>query len=221
MRHLLRPAWLLVALVACVFAIGASTASAQPPTVQLLATDFFNGPSGWFSGGDGALFRAFLIQGSDQNGPIYGQQNVCGQGFTPFPPLTLAPGTYDFTVLGTGTPLVPGGGSANVWFGPTPIAPITVTEATPNSPPTPFGNTIVTVSNFTMAESGIDRVSTCSVTPDGSEDTVVHFTVTVAALLPTSTDQCKDGGWEDFGVFKNQGDCVSFVSTVGKNLPTG
>ncbi len=37
--------------------------------------------------------------------------------------------------------------------------------------------------------------------------------------LPTSRDQCKDGGWQTFGVFKNQGNCVSFVSTKGKNQP--
>ncbi|MBI3636007.1 MAG: hypothetical protein HY216_07300 [Candidatus Rokubacteria bacterium] len=46
----------------------------------------------------------------------------------------------------------------------------------------------------------------------------------VAALtppLPTSADQCKNGGWRAFGVFKNQGDCVSFVATGGKNPPAG
>jgi hypothetical protein len=39
--------------------------------------------------------------------------------------------------------------------------------------------------------------------------------------LPTSTDQCKKGGWKTFGVFKNQGDCVSFVATKGKTPPSG
>jgi len=38
----------------------------------------------------------------------------------------------------------------------------------------------------------------------------------------TSLDQCKDNGWKNFGsTFKNQGDCVSFVATNGKNLPSG
>ena len=32
-----------------------------------------------------------------------------------------------------------------------------------------------------------------------------------APALPTSKDQCKSGGWKTYGVFKNQGDCVSFV----------
>jgi len=36
---------------------------------------------------------------------------------------------------------------------------------------------------------------------------------------PTSKDQCKDGGWESFNnpSFKNQGDCVSYLATGGKN----
>jgi Beta-propeller repeat len=39
--------------------------------------------------------------------------------------------------------------------------------------------------------------------------------------LPTSVDECKNGGWKTFGNFKNQGDCVSFVATKGKNPPSG
>jgi hypothetical protein len=39
--------------------------------------------------------------------------------------------------------------------------------------------------------------------------------------LPTSKEQCKDGGWQAFGVFKDQGDCVSYVATGGKNPPNG
>jgi Beta-propeller repeat len=42
-----------------------------------------------------------------------------------------------------------------------------------------------------------------------------------AVPLPTSTDQCRNGGWKTFGVFKNQGDCVSFVASKGKNPPSG
>jgi hypothetical protein len=43
--------------------------------------------------------------------------------------------------------------------------------------------------------------------------------VTDTRPLPTSKDQCKNGGWKTFGVFKNQGDCVSYVATRGKNPP--
>jgi hypothetical protein len=40
---------------------------------------------------------------------------------------------------------------------------------------------------------------------------------------PTSKDQCKDGGWQDFNnpAFKNQGNCVSYVATGGKNGGNG
>jgi hypothetical protein len=41
----------------------------------------------------------------------------------------------------------------------------------------------------------------------------------VATCLPISKDECKNGGWQSFGTFRNQGDCVSFVATKGKNPP--
>jgi hypothetical protein len=47
------------------------------------------------------------------------------------------------------------------------------------------------------------------------------LTVIDAPSLPASTSQCKTGGWRNFGVFKNEGDCVSFVATGGKNPPDG
>jgi hypothetical protein len=42
--------------------------------------------------------------------------------------------------------------------------------------------------------------------------------------IPTSKDDCKGNGWKAFNgryKFKNQGDCVSFVATWGKNQPKG
>jgi hypothetical protein len=40
----------------------------------------------------------------------------------------------------------------------------------------------------------------------------VTFTYTLP--IPTSKDQCKNGGWKNFGtMFKNQGQCVKFVET--------
>jgi hypothetical protein len=47
------------------------------------------------------------------------------------------------------------------------------------------------------------------------------ITVVDAKPFPTSKDQCKNGGWQTYGIFKNQGDCVSFVATGGKNPPRG
>ena len=43
--------------------------------------------------------------------------------------------------------------------------------------------------------------------PARSGDLVVHD----APAFPTSKEQCKNGGWEAYGVFKNQGDCVRSV----------
>jgi hypothetical protein len=48
----------------------------------------------------------------------------------------------------------------------------------------------------------------------------VAATLVSRRSVPTSTDDCKSGGWQSFAGFKNQGDCVSFVVTGGKNPPT-
>lgn len=40
-----------------------------------------------------------------------------------------------------------------------------------------------------------------------------------AGDLPTTVDECKQEGWEAYLVFKNQGDCVSFIATDGTNPP--
>jgi hypothetical protein len=66
--------------------------------------------------------------------------------------------------------------------------------------------------------------STCLTAPSGYTPTPVSsgdIRITDAQPLPTSKDQCKNGHWRDFGVFKNQGDCVSFVATKGKKPPPG
>ena len=47
---------------------------------------------------------------------------------------------------------------------------------------------------------------------DDFADASLEFEVVLP--LPQNRDQCKDGGWEDFdGLFKNQGDCVSYVQS--------
>jgi hypothetical protein len=78
-----------------------------------------------------------------------------------------------------------------------------------------------------------DRQAACTITlsqPVGSY-TLQLFTAGDVSVYPTSgsapfsitgpttADQCKNGGWKVFGIFKNQGDCVSYVATKGKNPP--
>ena len=65
-------------------------------------------------------------------------------------------------------------------------------------------------------------------TTDGDGDKLIAVLTTHASLwnlgirkAPASKDDCRNGGWRDFGTFKNQGDCVSHVATGGKNKPNG
>jgi hypothetical protein len=42
-----------------------------------------------------------------------------------------------------------------------------------------------------------------------------------AQTAPATKDECKNGGWQRFldPVFKNQGDCVSYVNRLGGGVP--
>jgi hypothetical protein len=66
-------------------------------------------------------------------------------------------------------------------------------------PPGSHSITIVAITNPFSAGTGFIRVD--------------------SSPLPTSKDQCMNGGWRTYGIFNNQGDCVSFVATDGKNQP--
>ncbi|MBW8826110.1 MAG: hypothetical protein JF603_07155 [Acidobacteria bacterium] len=55
----------------------------------------------------------------------------------------------------------------------------------------------------------------------GDNSGSVTVTITSTPRLPTQGSQCKSNGWRSYGVFKNQGDCVSFVATGGRNTPAG
>jgi hypothetical protein len=55
--------------------------------------------------------------------------------------------------------------------------------------------------------------------PIGSAPIFHENFASVGAVQLTSKPQCKDGGWRSFG-FKNQGDCISFLATGGKNPPS-
>lgn len=55
-------------------------------------------------------------------------------------------------------------------------------------------------------------VGTTFGTTAGSFGYRLNISATLTAL-PTTKDQCKKDGWQTFGVFKNEGDCVSAVAT--------
>lgn len=46
--------------------------------------------------------------------------------------------------------------------------------------------------------------------------------IVIPPTEPTTVEECKKDGWRAYGdLFKNQGDCVSFVVTNGRNAPDG
>jgi hypothetical protein len=66
----------------------------------------------------------------------------------------------------------------------------------------------------------VDPVSGAQTTVSAGRSLVLPVGIAVVrAPLPSSKDQCKKGGWQRFGVFKSQGECVSFAATQGKNPP--
>jgi Tol biopolymer transport system component len=97
------------------------------------------------------------------------------------------------------------------------------TRATLDSPwstPVNLGATVNTASNEEAP----------SFTPDGlvllfASDRLGGFgnydiyMTTRTQIFPTTKDDCKGDGWETFGIYKNQGDCVSYVATKGTNHP--
>jgi hypothetical protein len=49
------------------------------------------------------------------------------------------------------------------------------------------------------------------------EDAVTFEQEVVPPVTPTTKEECKKGGWQSFnGMFKNQGDCVSYVASGGR-----
>jgi len=100
----------------------------------------------------------------------------------------------------------------------------------PGGDPSGYGEGAVFLGSATAAPDG----TFSAVLPPVAPGTLISATATDAAgntsefakdiaavTLPTATQQCKNGGWLTFGVFKNQGDCVSYVATGGKNPPAG
>jgi hypothetical protein len=61
---------------------------------------------------------------------------------------------------------------------------------------------------------------TCTASDNAGNTATKSFNIVVR--LPVGKNECRNGGWRSFGtVFKNEGDCVSFVATGGRNQPAG
>lgn len=119
------------------------------------------------------------------------------------PNFIVPPGTTGYTIAAEIQPngtfsFIFGGGSAQ--FLPAQITVYTFDSVTGTRAATSFYTTTVT------------PTTTC---PSGS----LAGAKTPPPPLPTTEAQCKDAGWRAYGIFKNRGDCVSFVSTGGRNKP--
>ena len=98
-----------------------------------------------------------------------------------------------------------------------------------SAPPTPFTASapFVTGTNtltFQVFNGIAGNPTNTTAPPDSSNPEALDFSATVTfQTVPSEKDQCKNGGWQNLvdsegNSFKNQGDCVSFVATKGKNL---
>jgi hypothetical protein len=67
----------------------------------------------------------------------------------------------------------------------------------------------------------ISNVDALYVSVNGAETTYDFELTPPPPPMPSTADDCKKGGWQTYGVFKNQGDCVSWVATNGGNPPSG
>jgi hypothetical protein len=137
---------------------------------------------------------------------------------------------------------VTGNRAVFAWFGPVfaanfPVRLRGLVEITDNGSPGAGRDTLQIVPSHIVFSNGYDAsidvpITDCpaSLPGDGTPlfagDTspwgfTQDYVVNDAAALPSSKDQCNNGGWRNFDVFKNQGDCVSYVSTKGTNPPGG
>lgn len=158
-----------------------------------------------------------------------------GDGVTPNDPgdVDIGPNNFqNFPVLNSA--LVSSGHLAVKGTIDTPSPQTAVLEFFGNSVPVPsgdpsgYGEGATFLGTATPAPDGTFTAVLPSVAPgtlisatatDAAGNTSEFAQDVTAVTLPTSEDQCKKGGWESFGVFKNQGDCVSYVATAGKNTP--
>ena len=109
----------------------------------------------------------------------------------------------------------PGGsGGTDLW---------TATRATVDAPwstPVNLGTTVNSSSGDQHAYLSTDaRTLVFSSNRPGGSGGFDLWITTRAQIFPTTKDECKNGGFERFGIFKNQGDCVSYVATGGTNDP--
>src|SRR5205823_5299008 len=112
------------------------------------------------------------------------------------------------TTIVTGSKTAPFSGLGTFSFSCAPDSNGTVLGSAPAVPDTA---TIHTPSgNF--HDQGVSSVAVTITGPAAAQtETFTSSLAQPILLAPTSKDQCKNGGWQNYPQFKNQGQCVSFV----------
>lgn len=103
-----------------------------------------------------------------------------------------------------------------------------------SDPASPFGPFIAPVDfafneTISVPNDATIGVKTCQleVVADGALRATQTINVDVKPSVPTNVDECKKNRWKQFEntsgnpLFKNQGECVSYVRTHGNNEPSG
>jgi hypothetical protein len=139
----------------------------------------------------------------------------CGAGAPRFN--IQADGMTAFLGCTYGTHTNLGNGWVHVVFSPADIAAALVTAG--------IAPTATLEDLYIIFDEGTDTPSGGTIGTPGSvylDNFSVNGQVVGSPTSPTSKDDCKNNGWKNFNpTFKNQGDCVSFVATKGKNQPSG
>jgi hypothetical protein len=139
---------------------------------------------------------------------------------------TTATATFTVTVRDTTAPVVTP--PADITIGATGTTGAAVTFPAGSATDIVDGAVPVTCTGYASGDTfpiGTTTV-TCSATDSAGNTGTGSFKVTVTPPPPSGpadADACKHDGWKDYPDlhFKNQGDCVSYVATHGKNPPAG
>jgi len=212
MRASFRATLLAPLAACCLLALGAGSASAATTTINF---DSLSGPSlfcsaatppltighATFSGG--VIMKAVTGLPADQT-TVYGTSTCPGYSNT----ITIA---FDVPVTDFSVEVL-NGDVTTISYTVADDLGGTVTKSLTS-------NATSGHDTFALPDAGITSVTIARTTPAAFWDFFidnVSFTP-----FPTTFGECKKGGWMSFGVFKNQGDCVSYVATHGKNPPAG
>ena len=201
---------LLAASVVCVFVVVPSVASAAALDGEILTGTTASGAADCSDNGDGtsSVYAARPGYSGLAAGPVIG---TFGAGRVAITFNNVTGVVTDFGAVAT---IFPADGTDSV------VVSIGLGSGQGLASCAADGSWTLNVTGATYVNDATGDTGVVSVSATGSPAGGT-FTAVFGPQLPTSKDQCKNGGWKTFPGFKNQGDCVSYVASKGKNNPAG